>query len=340
MAEEEKPTLKLFGTVTKTRVAEVLKEAEAKLDEAGSEGVKIPARKKQQLAELKASVDTLKLLLALQTAMDVIDKGIDAAGEIASFTPLSAVSGTMMATYKLGRSWMSLAQGDTEAANEQAREAGEAWLGAAVGFLGGWVVKDMALAQAGDKMFEAAAGTGTLLPEEAAALTKEADEILEKGEKLADLVEKAPDIAKMMVEKAMKQMEGDGEKKKKKNPLLARKTDEHFAVTMAPDVCRTPPTNAPVPYQLIRKYGNAENVTTTVFANGTPCFVQGSVSPGVVGDAPGTGGGVKSGTNVHIAEANHVRPKIKFEGKPVTYEGAEQHMNKRNQSKGKLVCTK
>jgi hypothetical protein len=129
-------------------------------------------------------------------------------------------------------------------------------------------------------------------------------------------------------------------KKKKKNPLLARATDDHFAVTTRPDVCLTPEPMDPVPYGLIREYGNAQNVSKTVFALGTPCFLAESFSPDVEGDEPGTGGGIKSGTNVNIAEANQIRPKIKIEGRPVTYEGAKQYMNKRNQSEGKLFCKK
>ena len=83
-------------------------------------------------------------------------------------------------------------------------------------------------------------------------------------------------------------------------PVGARKDIAFYSVTVAPDVCLTPVGGGmePVPYQLFADLSGSMKCIDSVRFNQKPCYVYDySLAPFVVGDEPGTGGGVRSGVN-------------------------------------------
>lgn len=79
--------------------------------------------------------------------------------------------------------------------------------------------------------------------------------------------------------------------------LGARKDSRWLIVGILPDVCLTPPSNIPVPYQVISDLGDAQGTVDNVRINGNPAFVfDKSKAPKTRGDEAGSLGGIKSGT--------------------------------------------
>lgn len=68
---------------------------------------------------------------------------------------------------------------------------------------------------------------------------------------------------------------------------------------MAPDVCKTPVGNTvvPIPYMITSQLSWAQRTAATVEITGLQAFTMNSRTDKVVGDEPGTIGGVKSGVN-------------------------------------------
>jgi len=80
----------------------------------------------------------------------------------------------------------------------------------------------------------------------------------------------------------------------------ARKAGQGGIVTcMAPDVCKTPVGNAvvPIPYMIISQLDWAQRTVPTVKFGDLEAFTMNSRLDKVVGDEPGTLGGVVSGVN-------------------------------------------
>lgn len=79
---------------------------------------------------------------------------------------------------------------------------------------------------------------------------------------------------------------------------FARQSDDFLAVCDAPDHCRTPPGDVPVPYQVTARLGQSVSVSPNVRYGGLPVvLVDESSIPAVTGNEAGTGGGVRSGVN-------------------------------------------
>ncbi len=85
-----------------------------------------------------------------------------------------------------------------------------------------------------------------------------------------------------------------------------------------PDVCKTPPANnAPLPYPNVAFSSDLAKGTTTVKADGGQmCAIRGSEFSKSIGDEPGSGGGVKSGTHLHRATWLSWSPDVMMQGKP------------------------
>jgi len=81
-----------------------------------------------------------------------------------------------------------------------------------------------------------------------------------------------------------------------------REIGEAKIVCKYPDVCKTPPSNQPVPYQIIGFCDTVSNMETSVRMTGQDTFtLKGQVTQ-VVGDEAGVGGGVVSQVNKSVCE--------------------------------------
>lgn len=121
-------------------------------------------------------------------------------------------------------------------------------------------------------------------------------------------------------------------------PIGAWKGGAFLAVSESPDPCKTPPANAPVPYNLVAKLEEALSVSPDVKYTGHPVIlVDESTIAQVLGDEAGTGGGVKSGCNQGEVKFIAGNPTVKANGKLVVREGDRVTMNKGNTT-GVVVC--
>lgn len=114
-------------------------------------------------------------------------------------------------------------------------------------------------------------------------------------------------------------------------PIGARKDHTFYAVSASPDVCLTPrgAGMVPVPYQIIcPNLAGSEKVAQTVHLNGAPAFQWShSLAPPVVGDEPGTGGGVKSGVNMGKCWAPEASTNVRAERRRIVRHGDKAWMN-------------
>lgn len=114
------------------------------------------------------------------------------------------------------------------------------------------------------------------------------------------------------------------------NPVVARKDSSFLAVSLVPDVCKTPlgPSMVPVPYQVTADLEQSIETAPNVFANGKPIFLYGgSEVPAVTGNEAGTGGGMKSGVNGGAMRATEFCSSVKICGKHPVRHGDKCEMN-------------
>lgn len=81
--------------------------------------------------------------------------------------------------------------------------------------------------------------------------------------------------------------------------VVARQQSGWKVVGMLPDVCRTPMGSSlpPVPYAVYAELDSAVEVARSVRSNGHPLVIHdASWTPQTLGDAPGVGKGIRSGT--------------------------------------------
>ncbi|MDD7973735.1 PAAR-like domain-containing protein [Roseinatronobacter alkalisoli] len=99
-----------------------------------------------------------------------------------------------------------------------------------------------------------------------------------------------------------------------------------------PDVCKTPAAkNKPLPYPNIAFSKDLTKGTNTVKADGGHmCAIRGSEFSTSIGDEPGSGGGVKSGTHLHRATWLSWSPDVFMEGKPACRLSDKMLMNNGN----------
>ncbi|WP_089724375.1 PAAR-like domain-containing protein [Candidatus Thiosymbion oneisti] len=113
----------------------------------------------------------------------------------------------------------------------------------------------------------------------------------------------------------------------------ARKSDEFIAVSLTPDVCKTPvgSTLVPVPYMIVADLSDSFATSPNVRFGGQPVFVhdQSKISH-VTGDEAGIGGGIVSGTYKGIVESVEGSSTVRVNGKPVVRHGDPCKMNNGN----------
>ncbi|WP_102225768.1 PAAR-like domain-containing protein [Acidimangrovimonas sediminis] len=110
---------------------------------------------------------------------------------------------------------------------------------------------------------------------------------------------------------------------------LVHKHSSGLVRATLPDVCRSP--GYPVPWPNIAFARDLAKGTTTVKSHrGAMCGIKGSEFSVSIADEPGTGGGVKSGVNMHRATFLSWSPNVFLEGKPATRLTDRMLMNKGN----------
>ncbi len=113
-------------------------------------------------------------------------------------------------------------------------------------------------------------------------------------------------------------------------PTGARKNSIFKAVSLVPDVCKTPmgPNMVPVPYPIVADLSKSMEVAKMVRFNGDPVFLLSeSVIATVTGNEAGTGGGMTSGVNRGKVRATSSSKSFKVEKKYVVRHGDECDMN-------------
>jgi hypothetical protein len=98
---------------------------------------------------------------------------------------------------------------------------------------------------------------------------------------------------------------------------LCHKNSSGFVMSTLPDICKSP--GAPVPYTNVAFAKDLANGTTTVFSHGGAMNgIKGSEFAKSIGDEPGVGFGVKSGTQLDKATFLSWSPNVFMDGSPVT----------------------
>lgn len=117
-----------------------------------------------------------------------------------------------------------------------------------------------------------------------------------------------------------------------------RDTDAARIVSLAPDVCKTPvgSSTPPIPYPVVDYCGHDENYTPSVRFTQQKAMVMRSNTTHVHGDAPGTAGGVKSGTVGKRCHPIEHADAVRAEGSCVIRHLDQFWMNDRN-TKGEAV---
>lgn len=87
-------------------------------------------------------------------------------------------------------------------------------------------------------------------------------------------------------------------------------------VCLAPDVCKTPVGNAvvPIPYMIVSQLAWAVRTATKTSMTDLDGFTMNSRTDKVVGDEPGTLGGVKSGVNRGWCRPKSKKTNVFIEG--------------------------
>ncbi|EYF02508.1 PAAR-like domain-containing protein [Chondromyces apiculatus] len=106
-----------------------------------------------------------------------------------------------------------------------------------------------------------------------------------------------------------------------------RVTGEAIVLSTTPDVCRTPPTMAPVPYQILGRFSDGIRHATTVCMTGEAVMTMDSRLTTVYGDEAGVGGGVISGVNKGYCKPVTHSTTVTVEGHHVTYHTSIYEMN-------------
>ena len=118
----------------------------------------------------------------------------------------------------------------------------------------------------------------------------------------------------------------------------ARKEGKYLAVSETPDPCKTPPNDAPVPYNLVAELDQALSVSPNVKYQGFPLILADESSlPQVKGDEAGSSGGVISGTNTGEVKFVEGAGTVKTNGRRTVGHGHKVTMNKGN-TKGVVLC--
>lgn len=106
-----------------------------------------------------------------------------------------------------------------------------------------------------------------------------------------------------------------------------RTTGEAIVKCVTPDVCKTPPSMAPVPYEIIGRFNDGIRYSNTVCMTGLEVMTTDSRLPKVYGDEAGVGGGVTSGVNVGFCRPITHSPTVRAQGHFIVFHSAEYWMN-------------
>ena len=113
----------------------------------------------------------------------------------------------------------------------------------------------------------------------------------------------------------------------------ATKSKRFYCVSLLPDICKTPmgPSAPPIPYSVIGEFSQATNESPNVKAHSEQVILHNrSVIPTVIGDEPGTAGGIKSGTCGKKVETKTASKTYFANGTATVQVGCEVWMNNRN----------
>lgn len=113
-------------------------------------------------------------------------------------------------------------------------------------------------------------------------------------------------------------------------PTGARKNSIFKAVSLVPNVCKTPmgPNMVPVPYPIVADLNDSVEVARTVRFNDDPVFLfSDSVVTHVTGNEAGTGGGMQSGVNNGKVRATRSSTSVRVEKQYVVRHGDDCEMN-------------
>ncbi|VVB43856.1 protein of unknown function [Beijerinckiaceae bacterium RH AL1] len=99
-------------------------------------------------------------------------------------------------------------------------------------------------------------------------------------------------------------------------------------ISVPHDWCKS--TDSPVPYRIWAWQSSASNLANTVRQTDCRSHVLGSIVNQCYGDEPGTGGGVKSGTNLAECTPLSASPTVRAEGKPMVRYLDKWWMNHKN----------
>ena len=121
----------------------------------------------------------------------------------------------------------------------------------------------------------------------------------------------------------------------------SRDIGDGIIISVTPDVCKTPvgSSTPPIPYSVYAKQGEDANTTATVRMTGKRAHNMGSLVTKTHGDAPGSAGGIKSGTTGAACHPKTHSSSVNIQGKPAIRHTDEWYMNNRN-TIGKLTYVK
>ncbi|MEM7210646.1 MAG: DUF4150 domain-containing protein [Pseudomonadota bacterium] len=121
----------------------------------------------------------------------------------------------------------------------------------------------------------------------------------------------------------------------------SRDIGDGIIVSVTPDVCKTPvgSSTPPIPYSVFAKQADDANTTATVRMTGKRAHNMASLVTKTQGDAPGSAGGVKSGTTGAACHPKTHSSSVNIQGKPAIRHTDEWYMNNKN-TVGKLTYVK
>jgi len=111
------------------------------------------------------------------------------------------------------------------------------------------------------------------------------------------------------------------------------KAGRFYCVSVTPDICKTPvgASTPPLPYTIVGEFADAANASPNVKSHSEPVVLHGRTTiPTVKGDAPGSAGGVKSGTVGKQVDTKVSSPTHHANGANLVQVGREVWMNARN----------
>lgn len=114
---------------------------------------------------------------------------------------------------------------------------------------------------------------------------------------------------------------------------IVTKSKRFYAVSLKPDICKTPMGNStpPIPYTIKGEFAQAQNVSPNITSHGDKLVLHDrSTIPTVTGDGPGSATGIKSGTVGKKVETKEKSSTVHTNGTRPVREGDVVKMNDNN----------